>query len=91
MSMQHQIVILMFILMDSVFLVEKMELLENVYIEKKALNMLLNMLNNSGYHIKKKRFLRIVNTYAHDYIGEKSKYTDYPLYKFLNNLYSNNE
>jgi hypothetical protein len=38
-----------------------------------------------------KRFLRIVNTYAHDYIGEKSKYTDGSLYKFLNELFSSNE
>ena len=38
-----------------------------------------------------KRFLRIVNTYAHDYIGEKSKYTDDSLYNFLNNLYSLDE
>ena len=38
-----------------------------------------------------KRFLRIVNTYEHDYIGEKSKYSDYPLYQFLYNLYSDNE
>ena len=38
-----------------------------------------------------KKFLRIVNTYAHDYIGEKSKYTDNCLYKFLYNLYSINE
>jgi hypothetical protein len=38
-----------------------------------------------------KRFLRIVNTYAHDYIGEKSKYTDDSLHNFLNELYSSNE
>jgi hypothetical protein len=38
-----------------------------------------------------KKFLRIVNTYAHDYIGEKSKYTDNSLYKFLKDLYSLNE
>jgi hypothetical protein len=38
-----------------------------------------------------KKFLRIVNTYAHDYIGEKSKYTDSSLYKFLYNLYYLNE
>ena len=33
-----------------------------------------------------KRFLRIVNTYAHEYSGEKSKYTDNILYKFLKEL-----
>ena len=33
-----------------------------------------------------KRFLRIVNTYAHEYSGEKSKYTDNTLYKFLKEL-----
>ena len=38
-----------------------------------------------------KRFLRIVNTYAHDYIGEKSKYTDSSLFKFLKDLYFLNE
>ena len=37
-----------------------------------------------------KKFLRIVNTYAHDYSGEKSKYIDNLLFKFLNNLYNSN-
>ena len=37
-----------------------------------------------------KRFLRIVNTYGHEYIGEKSKYSDLPLYNFLNKLYKLN-
>ena len=37
-----------------------------------------------------KKFLRIVNTYAHEYIGEKSKYADNALYNFLNDLYSTN-
>jgi len=38
-----------------------------------------------------KRFLRIVNTYAHEYSGEKSKYADDALFNFLNELYLNNE
>ena len=33
-----------------------------------------------------KRFLRIVNTYAHEYSGEKSKYTDDAIYNFLKEL-----
>ena len=36
------------------------------------------------------RFLRIVNTYAHEYSGEKSKYTDDALFNFLNDLYNSN-
>ena len=36
-----------------------------------------------------KRFLRIVNSYAHEYTGEKSKYTDDSLYNFLKELYDN--
>ena len=36
------------------------------------------------------RFLRIVNTYAHEYSGEKSKYTDNDLFLFLKDLYSSN-
>ena len=38
-----------------------------------------------------KKFLRIVNTYGHEYTGEKSKYADDALYKFLNNLYTTNQ
>ena len=34
-----------------------------------------------------KRFLRLVNTYAHEYSGEKSKYTDHALYNFLKELF----
>ncbi len=34
-----------------------------------------------------KKFLRIVNTYGHEYIGEKSKYADEAIYNFLTNLY----
>ena len=34
-----------------------------------------------------KKFLRIVNTYGHEYIGEKSKYADDALYNFLSDLY----
>ena len=34
-----------------------------------------------------KKFLRIVNTYGHEYIGEKSKYADDALYNFLHDLY----
>ena len=34
-----------------------------------------------------KKFLRIVNTYAHEYSGEKAKYSDNALYNFLNDLY----
>ena len=36
-----------------------------------------------------KKFMRIVNTYAHEYSGEKSKYTDEPLRDFLLDLYEN--
>ena len=38
-----------------------------------------------------KRFLRIVNTYAHEYSGEKSKYSDDALFNFLNVLYNSNQ
>ena len=38
-----------------------------------------------------KKFLRIVNTYAHEYSGEKSKYTDDSLFTFLNYLYYSNQ
>ena len=34
-----------------------------------------------------KKFLRIVNTYAHEYSGEKSKYTDEATFNFLNYLF----
>ena len=34
-----------------------------------------------------KKFLRIVNTYGHEYSGEKSKYADNALYDFLLDLY----
>lgn len=34
-----------------------------------------------------KKFLRLVNTYAHEYSGEKSKYTDINLYNFLKELF----
>lgn len=34
-----------------------------------------------------KKFLRIVNAYAHEYSGEKSKYADNALYNFLIELY----
>ena len=34
-----------------------------------------------------KKFLRIVNTYAHEYSGEKAKYSDNALYDFLSDLY----
>lgn len=37
-----------------------------------------------------KRFLRIVNTYAHEYSGEKSKYADDGLFNFLKDLYLTN-
>ena len=37
-----------------------------------------------------KKFLRIVNTYAHEYSGEKAKYSDNALYSFLNDLYHSN-
>ena len=36
---------------------------------------------------RNKKFLRIVNTYGHEYSGEKSKYADEALYKFLVDLY----
>ena len=38
-----------------------------------------------------KKFVRIVNTYAHEYSGEKSKYTDESLRDFLLDLYENNQ
>jgi hypothetical protein len=38
-----------------------------------------------------KKFLRIVNTYAHEYSGEKSKYSDEILYNFFKDLYYNNK
>ena len=38
-----------------------------------------------------KKFLRVVNTYGHEYTGEKSKYADDSLYTFLDNLYSTNQ
>ena len=38
-----------------------------------------------------KRYLRIVNTYAHEYSGEKSKYTDNALYNFLKELYDSGQ
>ena len=37
-----------------------------------------------------KKFLRIVNTYAHEYSGEKAKYSDNSLYSFLYSMYNNN-
>ena len=38
-----------------------------------------------------KKFLRIVNTYAHEYSGEKAKYSDKALYNFLKDLYLSNQ
>lgn len=38
-----------------------------------------------------KRFLRIVNTYAHEYSGENSKYADNALFNFLNDLFNTNQ
>ena len=38
-----------------------------------------------------KRFLRITNTYAHEYSSEKSKYTDDSLYLFLKELYETDQ
>ena len=38
-----------------------------------------------------KKFLRIVNTYAHEYSGEKAKYSDNALYNFLKDLYFSNQ
>lgn len=40
---------------------------------------------------KNKKFLRIVNSYAHEYSGEKSKYSDEILYNFFKELYFNGE
>lgn len=40
---------------------------------------------------KNKRFLRIVNSYAHEYSGNKSKYTDKILYYFLKELYDSGQ
>lgn len=37
-----------------------------------------------------KKFLRIVNTYGHEYSGEKAKYSDQALYSFLKKLYNLN-
>ena len=36
------------------------------------------------------KFLRIVNTYAHEYSGEKSKYADEAIFNFLFQLYNQN-
>ena len=38
-----------------------------------------------------KKFLRIVNTYAHEYFGEKAKYSDISMYNFLRELYFSNQ
>ena len=38
-----------------------------------------------------KKFLRIVNTYAHEYSGEKAKYSDNALRNFLFDLYHSNQ
>ncbi len=38
-----------------------------------------------------KRFLRIVNTYSHEYSYEKAKYTDDSLYYFLKELFESNQ
>ena len=38
-----------------------------------------------------KKFLRIVNTYAHEYSGEKAKYSDNAMYNFLKDLYFSNQ
>ena len=38
-----------------------------------------------------KKFMRIVNTYAHEYSGEKSKYSDEPLRDFLKYLYESSQ
>ena len=40
---------------------------------------------------KNKKFLRIVNTYAHEYSGEKSKYADTAIYNFLVDLYTSEQ
>ena len=40
---------------------------------------------------KNKKFLRIVNTYGHEYSGEKSKYADKALYEFLSDLYDSEQ
>ena len=37
-----------------------------------------------------RKFLRIVNTYGHEYSAEKAKYSDEALYYFLNNLFYSN-
>jgi hypothetical protein len=38
-----------------------------------------------------KKFLRIVNTYGHEYTGEKSKYADKALYNFLYYLFNSGQ
>ena len=38
-----------------------------------------------------KKFLRIVNTYAHEYSGEKAKYSDEATFQFLNDLFLSNQ
>ena len=40
---------------------------------------------------KNKKFLRIVNTYAHEYSGEKAKYSDEATFNFLNDLFLSNQ
>ena len=42
-----------------------------------------------SYH-KNKKFLRIVNTYGHEYSGERAKYSDEILYEFLKDLFDKN-
>ena len=38
-----------------------------------------------------KKFLRIVNTYGHEYSGEKAKYSDEATFNFLNELFLSNQ
>lgn len=38
-----------------------------------------------------KKFLRIVNTYGHEYSGEKAKYSDEATFNFLNDLFLSNQ
>ena len=52
MNMQLQAVIQIYIVQDMILFIVKMEYLKNVYMEKKILNMHLNMLDNFGGFIK---------------------------------------
>ena len=58
---------------------------------KKVMNILLNTQKKFWVSYEhNQKFLRIVNTYGHDYSGEKAKYSDDSLSKFLEDLFNSN-